>query len=345
MRFRLNENNIPLLATAVVCAALFAAGAARFHDSGFFTARNVVNMFNDNAYLGVVAVGMTFVILSGGIDLSVGSVVALTGVVIGWAVQRRGMHPGIVIPLALLGGGLFGAAMGALIHYFRLPAFLVTLAGMFLARGWAFLISLESMALGHRWYAEASAWAIPLGNLGGRRPVGLPLPAVIFLVTLAVAMYVARLTSFGRNVYAVGGNEHSSLLMGLPVGRTKIGVYALSGFCAALGGVVYTMYTLSGDPRSGVALELDAIAAVVIGGTLLTGGVGYVFGTLLGVLIFAVIQSLIIFHGTLSSGWTRIVIGLLLFAFIALQRLVAKVSSGGAGWLTRRKRGREVPAA
>jgi simple sugar transport system permease protein len=345
MRFRLNENNIPLLATAVVCVSLFAAGAIRY-PSGFFTARNVIDMLAGNAFLGVVAVGMTFVILSGGIDLSVGSVVALAGVLIGWAVTVHGIHPAVAIPAVLVGGTLFGAAMGCLIHFFRLPAFLVTLAGMFLARGLGFLVSLESIALSHPWYSGASEWAIPLGNLGGKVPVGLPLPAVVFLVTLAAAAFVAKMTSFGRNVYAIGGNEHSSLLMGLPVGRTKIGVYALSGFCAALGGVVYTVYTLSGDPRSAFALELDAIAAVVIGGTLLTGGVGYVVGTLLGVLILAIIQAAITFEGTLSAGWTRIAIGLLLFAFIALQRLVAKVSAGGSSWLTTRRRGREVqPAA
>jgi simple sugar transport system permease protein len=343
MRLRLNENNIPLLATAVVCASLFAAGALRYQ--GFFSARNVIDLLAGNAFLGVVAVGMTFVILSGGIDLSVGSVVALAGVLVGWAVREHGVHPLVAIALVLLGGTLFGAAMGSLIHFFDLPAFLVTLAGMFLARGLGFLVSLESMALDHPWYARASEWAIPLGKLGGKGPVGLPLPAVVFLVTLAAAAYVARMTSFGRNVYAIGGNEHSSLLMGLPVGRTKVGVYALSGFCAALGGVVYTIYTLSGDPRSAIGLELDAIAAVVIGGTLLTGGVGYVVGTLLGVLILAIIQAAIAFEGTLSAGWTRIAIGLLLFAFIALQRLVAKVSAGGAGWLTRRRRGPEVRPA
>ena len=340
MRFRLNENNIPLLATAVVCVSLFAAGSMRY--DGFFSARNAINMLSDNAFLGVVAVGMTFVILSGGIDLSVGSVVALTGVGIGWAVQGKGVHPAVAVAAALTFGTVFGAAMGCLIHFFRLPAFLVTLAGMFLARGLAFLISLESVALNHPWYSAASEWAVPLGHLGERRPVGLPVPAVVFLLTLAAGIVVARLTSFGRNVYAIGGNEQSSLLMGLPVARTKIGVYALSGFCAALGGVVFTVYMLSGDPQRAVGLELDAIAAVVIGGTLLTGGVGYLAGTLLGVLILGMIQSAINFEGTLSTGWTRVAIGLLLFAFIALQRLVAKLSAGGAGWLTRRGRGLEV---
>jgi simple sugar transport system permease protein len=349
MRFRLTENNIPLLATAAVCLCLFGAGAVRYYDDRFFTVGTVVDMLTANAVLGVVAVGMTFVILSGGIDLSVASVVALTGVVVGWAVQRKGVHPALAVPCALAGGAAFGAAMGCLIHFFRMPAFMVTLAGMFLARGLGFLISVDPIALGHPWYDRASEWVIPLGpvgRLGGGTTPGLPFPAVVFLVALAAAAYVARLTGFGRNVYAVGGNEHSSLLMGLPVGRTKIAVYALSGFCAALGGVVYTVKNLSGDPDSVVALELDAIAAVVIGGTLLTGGVGHVIGTLLGVLILAIIQTSIAFEGSLSSGWTRVAIGLLLFTFIALQRLLVKVSSGGAGWLTRRRRGREVrPAA
>jgi simple sugar transport system permease protein len=324
MRLRLNENTIPLLATALVCLLLFSAGALRF--DGFASGRNVVGMINDNAFLGVVAIGMTFVILSGGIDLSVGSVVALTGVMIGWAVQLKGWHPAWVVPAVLLGGAIFGAAMGCLIHFFRLPPFLVTLAGMFLARGLAFVISTESFALNHAWYAEASGWEVVLAGRGRTR-VALPLTAVIFLGALSVAVYVAHFTPFGRNVYAIGGNEHSSLLMGLPVGRTKVGVYALSGFTAALGGVVFTLYTLSGDPRSAVGLELDAIAAVVIGGTLLTGGAGYVAGTLFGVLILGIIQSAIAFEGKWSSWWTRIVIGVLLFAFISLQKLITHLSA------------------
>jgi ribose/xylose/arabinose/galactoside ABC-type transport system permease subunit len=326
MRIRLNENNIPLLATALVCLLLFTAGALRYE--GFASARTVVAMLGDNAFLGVVAIGMTFVILSGGIDLSVGSVVALAGVLIGWAVQGTGYHPGAVVPAVLFGGALFGAAMGCLIHFFRLPPFLVTLAGMFLARGLAFLISVESLGLSHPWYAQASEWAVVLAGQGRTR-VALPLTAVIYLGALVVAVYAAHWTPFGRNVYAIGGNEHSSLLMGLPVGRTKVGVYALSGFCAALGGVVFTLYTTSGDPRAAVGLELDAIAAVVIGGTLLTGGAGYVAGTLFGVLILGIIQTAITYEGDLLSWWTRIAIGVLLFAFIALQKLITHLSARG----------------
>ena len=337
MRFRLTENNIPLLATALVCVSLFVAGGVRYEH--FASPANVVGILIDNAFLGVVAVGMTFVILSGGIDLSVGSMVALTGVAIGWAVEQKGIHPALAVPGALVFGAAFGAGMGSLIHFFRLPAFLVTLAGMFLARGLGFVLSLASIGYNHPAFLSASEVYLPLVPSQG---VGLPLTAMIFVATLLAGVYLAHLTPFGRNVYAIGGNEQSAVLMGLPVGRTKITVYAISGFCAALGGVVNSVYTTSGNPTAALELELSAIAAVVIGGTLLTGGVGYVVGTLLGVLILGMIQTALNFEGTLNAGWTRVAVGLLLFAFIALQRLVAWASGGGAGWLTRRRRGFEV---
>ena len=339
MRFRLTENNIPLLATAVVCVSLFVAGGMRYEH--FATPANFVGILIDNAFLGVVAVGMTFVILSGGIDLSVGSVVALTGVAIGWAVEQRGVHPGVAVPGALLFGAAFGAGMGAIIHFFRLPAFLVTLAGMFLARGLGFVISLASIGYSDKAFTDAADIYVPIVPSQG---VGLPLTAILFLLTLIAGVYLAHFTGFGRNVYAIGGNEQSAVLMGLPVARTKVTVYAVSGFCAALGGVVNSVYTLSGNPTAALELELSAIAAVVIGGTLLTGGVGYVFGTLLGVLILGTIQTALNFEGTLNAGWTRVAVGSLLFAFIALQRAVAVASGGGAAWLTRRRRGFEVPA-
>ena len=339
MRLRLTENNVPLLATAVVCVTLFVAGGLRYEH--FASPGNVAGILIDNAFLGVVAVGMTFVILSGGIDLSVGSVVALTGVAIGWAVERKGVHPGAAVPAALCFGATFGAGMGVLIHFFRLPAFLVTLAGMFLARGLGFVLSLESIGYAHAFWNRASDVNLPI--LPGQN-VGLPLTAILFLLTLVAGIYLAHFTSFGRNVYAIGGNEQSAVLMGLPVARTKVVVYALSGFCAALGGVVNSVYTLSGNPLAATELELMAIAAVVIGGTLLTGGVGYVVGTLLGVLILGIIQTALNFEGTLNAGWTRVAVGLLLFLFIALQRLVAWASGGGAVWLTRRRRAAEVPA-
>jgi simple sugar transport system permease protein len=259
---------------------------------------------------------MTFVILSGGIDLSVGSVIALTTMVSAWLVEKHQWSPLAVIPLVLLMGTLFGAAMGTLIQRFRLQPFIVTLAGMFLARGLCYVISIDSISIGNAFYSVVSQARIPVWG-----DASLSVGALVALALVAAAVFVAHYTQFGRTVYAIGGNESSAVLMGLPVRSTLIGVYTLSGFCSALAGVVFTFYMLSGYGLHAMGLELDAIAAVVIGGTLLSGGVGYVLGTLFGVLVLGLIQTLIMFDGTLSSWWTRIVIGGLLFAFCLLQRV------------------------
>jgi galactofuranose transport system permease protein len=216
----------------------------------------------------------------------------------------------------LLMGTAFGALMGLLIQRFRLQPFIVTLAGMFLARGLCYVISIDSISITDPVYTALAQWRMPLWD-----DASLSFGALLALVVLAAAMFIAHSTQFGRTVYAIGGNEQSAVLMGLPVRSTLVGVYTLSGFCSALAGVVFTLYTLSGYGLHAVGLELDAIAAVVIGGTLLSGGVGYVFGTLFGVLILGIIQTLITFDGSLSSWWTRIVIGALLFVFCLLQRL------------------------
>ena len=149
----------------------------------------------------------------------------------------------------------------------------------------------------------------------------ISISVIIAAVVVLLGIYLAHYTKFGRTVYAIGGNEQSALLMGLPVARTKVLIYTLSGFCSALAGVVFTFYMRSGYALHGKGMELDAIAAVVIGGTLLTGGVGYVFGTVFGVLIFGAIQYLIMFQGTLNSWWTRIAIGFLVFIFCLMQRV------------------------
>jgi simple sugar transport system permease protein len=188
---------------------------------------------------------------------------------------------------------------------------------MFLARGLCYLISIDSISIANESYAEISQLRIPLWE-----GAALSLNAVIAIAVLLAAIFIAHCTAFGRAVYAVGGSEQSALLMGLPVRRTVVWVYTLSGFCSALGGVIFTFYMLSGYGLHAVGLELDAIAAVVIGGTLLTGGVGYVAGTLFGVLMLGIIQTLISFDGSLSSWWTRIVVGLLLLVFCLLQRLL-----------------------
>ena len=311
---RLNPKYLPLAATISLFVLVATLGSV-FYD-GFFSAQVFLNLLIDNAFLIVVAVGMTFVILSGGIDLSVGAVIALTTMVSAALVEKHGWSPAVVIPLVLAMGTAFGAFMGLLIERYRLQPFIVTLAGMFLARGLCYLISIDSISITNPFYTEVSQLRLPLWE-----GAELSVSALIALGVVALAVFVAHYTQFGRTVYAIGGNEHSAVLMGLPVRSTLVGVYTLSGFCSALAGVVFTFYMLSGYGLHAVGLELDAIAAVVIGGTLLTGGVGYVLGTLFGVLMLGIIQTLIMFDGSLSSWWTRIVIGGLLFLFCLLQRI------------------------
>ena len=317
MKLRMSRQTFPFFATVAVCLLLYLI--AGFAFPGFFSPRVFINFLSDNAFLGITAVGLTFVILSGGIDLSVGAVIGCSSILIASLVQKTHLGPIPAIAAVLFLGTLLGAGMGSLIHCFNLPPFLVTLSGLFFCRGIGLVISTESIAIADPLYVTLSSLALPLG--GG---LMLPLPAIIFLAVLAIAIHVSLHTPFGRHACAIGGNEQSALLMGLPVGGTKVGIYALSGFCSSLAGVVYTIYTSSGNAIAATSLELDAIAAVVVGGTLLSGGVGYVAGTLVGVLIFGIIQTAITFQGTLSSWWTKIAVGVLLLVFILLQRLIQK---------------------
>ncbi|HEY8904523.1 MAG TPA: galactofuranose ABC transporter, permease protein YjfF [Rhodoferax sp.] len=311
---RLNAKYLPLVATVSLFMAMATFGSVSYN--GFFSAQVFLNLLIDNAFLVIVAVGMTFVILTGGIDLSVGSVVALSTMVLAALVEHRHWSLWLVIPLVLLMGTALGAFMGWLIQRFRLQPFIVTLAGMFLARGLCYVISIDSISITDDTYTALAQMRIPLWP-----GAAVSLSAVMAVLVLLLAMFVAQGTEFGRTVYAIGGNAQSAMLMGLPVARTTVMVYGLSGFCSALGGVVFTFYMLSGYGLHAVGLELDAIAAVVIGGTLLSGGVGYVVGTLFGVLALGLIQTLIMFDGSLSSWWTRIVIGALLLVFCVLQRV------------------------
>ena len=311
--FGLDRRLVPLAGTLVLFVAMIIFGAVAY-DS-FLAPQVFLNLFIDNAFLLIVAVGMTFVILTGGIDLSVGSLLALTTMVTA-ALLKADWNPWLVMPLVLTGGAAFGAVQGFLIHRYRLQPFIVTLAGMFVARGVCYLIDTESIPVTHPLFQELAYARIGVGR------VAISSGAIVAMLTALIAIWLAHSTRFGRTVYAIGGSAKSAALMGLPVGRTLINVYAFSGFCAALAGLTMTVYMLSGYSLHAVGLELDAIAAVVIGGTLLTGGVGYLAGTVVGVLILGIIQTLVIFNGTLSSWWTRIVVGILLFVFCVSQRLI-----------------------
>jgi ribose/xylose/arabinose/galactoside ABC-type transport system permease subunit len=322
LKLRSNNNNIIITATVLLLVALYAGGS--FMYTGFFSGQVIFNLFIDNAYLIIVATGMAFVIITGGIDLSVASVVALVGMISG-SLLSKGMDAYLVMLICLLVGCVFGAGQGLLISRFNLHPWIVTLAGMFLGRGLCYVVSTESIVITNDVYTRIASYKIKIFGANF-----ISISVVIALIVVALAIYVGKYTEFGRRVYALGGSEKSSILMGLPVARTTILVYMLSGFCSALGGVVFTFYTRSGYALSLMGMEMDAIAACVIGGILLTGGFGYLIGPMLGVLCAGTIQTIINFEGTLNSWWTKITVGFLLFVFMAFQRIIVIRQEKGA---------------
>ena len=311
----IHTRNLPFLTTLTIFVIAYILCVIQY--PAMFSTRVVGNLLTDNAFLGIAAVGMTFVILSGGIDLSIGSVIAFASVFVAVLVNNYGVHPLIAFAAVLVISTMFGCLMGGMIRFLAIPPFVVTLAGMFLARGAAYLISTASVPISHPVIDAIQGFYFRFP--GGGRLTAL---AIVMLIVFAAGMLVASRTRFGANVYALGGNQQSAELMGVPIGPTTIGIYALSGFLSGLAGIVYTLYTSSGYSLATVGVELDAIAAVVIGGTLLTGGTGLVAGTFVGLMIQGLIQTYIVFEGTLSSWWTKIVIGFLLFIFIVLQRAI-----------------------
>jgi simple sugar transport system permease protein len=225
--------------------------------------------------------------------------------------------------IALVLGTAFGGLQGAAIHVLGAPAFIVTLAGMFLARGACFLLTEDSIPISHPTYAQLGNAGIPLPG-GGQ----LSIAALVMLVIIGATALMLRRTEFGARVYALGGDARAAELMGVRAGRATIHIYAFSGFTAAIGGILYSLYTGSAYPLAGIGMELDAIAATIVGGTLLTGGYGGVFGTLLGVLILGLIQLYITLEGTMSSWVAKIASGGLLLMFVLAQRRASQ--SGGS---------------
>lgn len=334
LAFRLfKPNYLMVYATLGIFALLYLFGALLYGGKGFTSLRTFVLLFSDNAYIGISAVGMTLVLITGGIDLSVASVASLTGMIIAYGTTVMGVSPVVCIGVSLLVGTGLGLLMGACIQYLNVPPFITTLTGMFFARGVTSLISRESISIKNelidalagfklylRWPNEAGEWV-------KIKPVAsIDLNTIVFVAMIIIGAVILQKTRFGRNVYAIGGNEQSARLMGLPVARTKVLVYGFNGLCSALAGIAYALYVKSGWNLALQGSELDVISCCVIGGIMLSGGVGYMQGTLLGVLLKATIPAIITFNGTMNSWWAKIFTGLLLLLFIIIQRLVVASS-------------------
>ncbi len=301
--------------TVTLFLILYAAGIMTY--KGFTHPQVFYNLFIDNAPLIIVTAGITFTLLIGGIDLSVGAVVALVCMSLAYLLKNTSIPVPIAIIMVLMIGVAVGFVQGYLITMFDMQPFIITLAGMFFCRGLTAVISRDTIIIDNPTYTAIASERISLFGTGF-----ISVGAVIALIVLAVTTIVLKYTKLGRTIFAIGGNENSASLMGLPVFKTKIIVYVISGFCAALGGIIYSWIMLSGYTLHGLGMEMDAIASSVIGGTLLTGGVGFMPGTLFGVLIQGIILTFITFQGTLSAWWTKIVVGALLCIFIIMQAVI-----------------------
>ncbi|GAA3703249.1 ABC transporter permease [Nonomuraea antimicrobica] len=296
----------------MVLGMLVIVGSLAF-DS-FATPANAASVVVSSSFLAIIAIGMTFVIISGGIDLSVGSLFVLGGVLAAYGSQY-GPLVALALPLAVC--GVVGLLQGLVIARTGMAPFIVTLAGLLGVRGLMLAISDEGATT---YLVEDRAFAA----LGQGEVLGLSYPVYITAVLAVVAMVLLQRTGFGQNVYAIGGNEQAAALMGVPVARTKVSVYVMSGLLAGLAGALNAARLSSGVTILGIGLELDAIAAVVIGGTLLTGGAGGITGSVAGVLLLGVIQSLINQVGSLTSAFQQVVSGVFLALVVVAQRLLSK---------------------
>ncbi|WP_226036079.1 ABC transporter permease [Aquibacillus saliphilus] len=302
-------NKMGIIVVVVLLCLLFSV-----LSSDFLTWNNIVNVARQTSISAILAAGMTFVILTGGIDLSIGAIVALAGVC---AVSFSGFMPA---PLAIIGGitvgGLAGYVNGILTSVSRLPAIIVTLGSMTYLRGIAYVVT-----GGYPLMVESNFFkSIGTGYLGP-----IPVPVIIMIAVFAIAHVVLKYTSFGRNIYMVGGNEEAARLTGIKVTSSLTWVYTISGICAGIAGVILAARLFSAQPNAGMGYELDAIAAVVLGGTSLVGGVGFIVGSLFGAL----------FMGVLSNGltllnvpyyWQLIIKGLVIVLAIYIDRVRRKKS-------------------
>ena len=318
-RLKPNLETLPTLAAIVIFVGMIIYGEIAYGRILQFS--TLSNLFINNAYLIILAVGLTFVILTGGVDLSVGAIIAISSLV-GVMLANAGWNPFVVIVLMILIGSVFGAASGILIQYFNVQPFIATLAMMFLARGLASMLSTTPERLADESPIRALSTEIKVIDGPKINDLVTTPNVVIAAVVVIVAFYVLHKTRFGRTVYAIGGSEQSATLMGLPVVRTKLAIYIISGPLAGLAAVVYTSKLGIAQNITGVGWELDAIAAVIIGGTLLTGGAGFVLGSVIGALVLGLMNVLITRDGSIPPEATTIITGAILLVFVLLQRLV-----------------------
>ena len=329
----LNGNTILLLITIALFAALYAGGCIAYSHKGFTHLQTFLNILITNAGLICVACGLTIVMLTAGIDISVGALIAMDCMLLAVG-MRSGISAVVMVLVVLAIGVAFGMFQGFMVGYLEIQPFIVTMAGMFFCRGMTAVICTEQVSITEQSSPLFYAWAntkirLPFGsyiNSKGVEVIPYIRPSVVIaLLVLAFTFFMLRFTKLGRTFYAIGGTATSAAMMGLNVKKTKMRAYMLSSILCSIGAICYCLNTMAGSVSQALGLEMDAISSAVIGGTLLTGGVGNVIGSFFGVLINGTISSIVKTNGKLASSWPNILTAALLFVFIVIQSLFALV--------------------
>ncbi len=325
----LSDTNLLLLITVVVFVVMYAS-AVIFLGSGFLKPQAFFNILNDNASLIILACGMSLVMITGGIDISVGTLTALVCMSCAVHLDFNGGSVMTAVLLALGIGLAFGAVQGFLVAYLEIQPFIVTLAGMFFAKGMTTIVNATQFNVAHEGFQALKATRLYVPGMGSVNKLGNYVPAyveigvVVAIVTVILLFVLLRWTKLGRNFYAVGGNAQSANMLGINVKNTKFMAHLLCGLLAGIGGFVYFMHVGSGSPSHAAGAEMNAIAASIIGGTMLTGGVGNIVGTFFGVLSLSTIKNIVSSLGLDEAWWTNITVAAMICLFLVIQSLVLR---------------------
>ena len=326
-RTSISDTNLLLTITVVVFFALYLS-AVLLLGGGFTKPQNFLNILNNNVSLIVLACGMSLVMITGGIDISVGAVTCLVCMASAVNLEQQGGSMFSIIVIALGIGLAFGAVQGFLVAYLGIQPFIVSLAGMFFAKGMTTIVSKEPVRVTHEGFLAVKETRITVPGLGSNNKLGEYIPAyvevgvIVALLVVVLLFCVLRWTKLGRSFYAVGGNNQSANMLGINVKRTKFLAHILCSLLAGLGGLLYFLHVGSGDVANGAGDEMNAIASSIIGGTLLTGGVGNVIGTLFGVLSLNTIKRIVSSLGFDEAWWSNITVAAMLCLFLVIQSVV-----------------------
>ena len=323
----MTDTNLLLTITVIIFFLMY-IGAMIFLGSGFLRWQTFFNILNNNASLIILACGLSLVMITGSIDISVGGVTALISMCCAVYLDFKGGNVAVSVLIALAIGIAFGLFQGVLIAYLEIQPFIVTLAGMFFARGMTTIVNTNPFNVANESFVALKNTRINVPGLGFVNPKGIYVDAyieigvIVALIVVAVMFCLLRWTKLGRAFYAVGGKNESALMLGINVKRTKFLAHLICGLLAGIGGYVYFLHAGNGSAANATGMEMNAIASSIIGGTMLTGGVGNIIGTFFGVLSFSTIQNIVASAGLDEAWWTGITKGVMLCLFLLIQSIV-----------------------